>query len=374
MGSHMRSKILIVGAAAQMAMMAFAAQAQTTYPARPLGTYSQPVLPVTAAGAVAPSGTASDPIYTTPTAPATGAATSAKQDTGNTSLATIATNTTGTATAANQATANSSLSTIATNTTGLATAANQTTSATTLATIATNTTVGTAGTPATQVSSVQGVTSGTPVIVGGPVANNIAASGNPVAIGGIYSTAGSLGAITAGNRAEIQLDSVGNIRASITATQSAPANTATTVGSTLSRASNGATGPLAVATYKWDGTNEIFDVMPSTTARLVSSAATTNSTLIKASACTIFTIDAINTTASVKFLKIYNKATAPTIGTDTPVLTIAIPANSVNFVRSFPGGIRLATGCGYGETGAVADNDTTAVAAGDIVALNFTYF
>ncbi len=70
----------------------------------------------------------------------TGAATSAKQDTGNTSLATIATNSGTAATAANQTTANSSLSTIATNTTGAATAANQTTANTSLSTIATNTT------------------------------------------------------------------------------------------------------------------------------------------------------------------------------------------------------------------------------------------
>lgn len=56
-----------------------------------------------------------------------GGATEAKQDVGNASLATIATNTTGAATAANQATGNASLATIATNTTGAATAANQTT-------------------------------------------------------------------------------------------------------------------------------------------------------------------------------------------------------------------------------------------------------
>lgn len=49
----------------------------------------------------------------------TGAATSALQTTGNTSLSTIITNTTGVSTAANQTTGNASLSTIATNTTGL---------------------------------------------------------------------------------------------------------------------------------------------------------------------------------------------------------------------------------------------------------------
>jgi hypothetical protein len=69
----------------------------------------------------------------------TSIATAANQTTGNSSLSTIATNTTGAATAANQSTGNSSLSTIATNTTGAATAANQTTGNASLATIATNT-------------------------------------------------------------------------------------------------------------------------------------------------------------------------------------------------------------------------------------------
>ncbi len=66
-------------------------------------------------------------------------ATAANQTTGNSSLATIATNTAGLATASSQTTANSSLATIATNTTGLATASSQTTANSSLATIATNT-------------------------------------------------------------------------------------------------------------------------------------------------------------------------------------------------------------------------------------------
>lgn len=69
----------------------------------------------------------------------TGAATSALQTTGNTSLATIATNSGTQATAANQSTGNTSLASIVTNTTGIATAANQTAANTSLATIATNT-------------------------------------------------------------------------------------------------------------------------------------------------------------------------------------------------------------------------------------------
>lgn len=69
-----------------------------------------------------------------------GGSTAANQATANTSLATIVTNTTGASTAANQATANTSLATIASNTTGVATAANQVTSNTNTGTTASNTT------------------------------------------------------------------------------------------------------------------------------------------------------------------------------------------------------------------------------------------
>jgi hypothetical protein len=64
-----------------------------------------------------------------------GGATEAKQDVGNASLATIASNTTGVATAANQATGNASLSTIASNTAGIATAVNQVVANASLSTI-----------------------------------------------------------------------------------------------------------------------------------------------------------------------------------------------------------------------------------------------
>lgn len=95
------------------------------------------------------------------------------------------------------------------------------------------------------------------------------------------------------------------------------------------------------------------------------SAATTNATSVKASAGTIANIELTNTSASMKFFKLYNKASAPTVGTDTPILTLGIPANGA---RSFvpPVEWRLATGIAYAITGAVAVADTTAVAANDV--------
>jgi hypothetical protein len=102
----------------------------------------------------------------------------------------------------------------------------------------------------------------------------------------------------------------------------------------------------------------------------VISAASTNATSAKGSAGQVFTIIAMNTNAAVRYLKLYNKATAPTVGTDTPVLTLPIPGNTAGagFVLDTGGmGIAFATGIAYALTTGVADNDTGAVAANEIV-------
>ena len=104
--------------------------------------------------------------------------------------------------------------------------------------------------------------------------------------------------------------------------------------------------------------------------RLLSSAATTNATLIKASAGRLFLIIGRNNVASIRYLKFYNKASAPTVGTDVPVLTIALDASSRFEIDLNPYGQFFTTGIAFAITGAVADNDTTAIAAADILALN----
>lgn len=102
------------------------------------------------------------------------------------------------------------------------------------------------------------------------------------------------------------------------------------------------------------------------------SAATTNATSVKASSGNIGSLYLTNTTASTKFFKIFNKASAPTVGTDTPVLQVPIPpSTSINFETSYAG-LRLSTGIAYAITGAAALLDNTAVSAGDVL-VNMTY-
>lgn len=99
----------------------------------------------------------------------------------------------------------------------------------------------------------------------------------------------------------------------------------------------------------------------------VVAAATTNSTLVKAGRGRVTGLVLTNAHASaIRYVKLYNKVTAPTVGTDTPVMTVAIPAASAINVE-LGRGIEFSAGIGFGITGAAAVADTTAVVAGDVV-------
>lgn len=102
------------------------------------------------------------------------------------------------------------------------------------------------------------------------------------------------------------------------------------------------------------------------TQSFVNSAATTNATSTKASAGTVWSVVVSNINAAVRYLKLYNKASAPTVGTDVPVLTIAIPAGGVAQVDGGSNGLRFGTGIAWALTTGSADTDTAAVAASEI--------
>lgn len=101
------------------------------------------------------------------------------------------------------------------------------------------------------------------------------------------------------------------------------------------------------------------------------SAASTNATSVKASAGQVFGWAIYNGNAAVRFLKLYNKASAPTVGTDVPVMVVPIPAGALANV-AFPHGIAFAAGIAFALTTGVADSDTGAVAANELV-VNLAY-
>lgn len=105
------------------------------------------------------------------------------------------------------------------------------------------------------------------------------------------------------------------------------------------------------------------------TGSTINSAASTNATSVKASAGTLYSLFASNTGAAVAYVKIYNKASAPTVGTDTPILVLAVPATGNASANLGALGHRLATGIALAITTGALDSDTGAVAANQVKAL-----
>lgn len=120
-----------------------------------------------------------------------------------------------------------------------------------------------------------------------------------------------------------------------------------------------------------DGTVASFAGPSSAVGLLPSSANNTNPTSVKASAGKLFLVNGYNSSATTTYLKFYDKATAPTVGTDVPVLTLALPALAV-FSYDMQGFV-FATGIAYGLTTDAANAGAAAPAAGAILGLNVVY-
>lgn len=122
------------------------------------------------------------------------------------------------------------------------------------------------------------------------------------------------------------------------------------------------------------GTNAIGDVgtqyranaTGAGTINKINSAASTNATVVKASAGRLIGYHLSNTNAAFRYVKLYNVSSAPTAGAGTIVGIIALPPTSTVSV-SHPGGIAFSTGISYTMVTGAADADATAVAANDIV-------
>lgn len=94
--------------------------------------------------------------------------------------------------------------------------------------------------------------------------------------------------------------------------------------------------------------------------------ATTNETVVKAVVGQVYSIYANNTNAAVRYLKLYNKATVPIVGTDVPAMTLAIPAAGV-VAMDVSCGLAFSAGIAFALTAGVAATDIAAVAANEHV-------
>jgi hypothetical protein len=105
-----------------------------------------------------------------------------------------------------------------------------------------------------------------------------------------------------------------------------------------------------------------------TTRSRINSAATTNATNVKAAAGDLLAFELSNQSTGYRYVKFYDAATAPTVGTTAVAFVITIPPGGmVSPDYTAAGGIPFTTGISYAITaGTGLDADTTAVAAADV--------
>jgi len=181
-------------------------------------------------------------------------------------------------------------------------------------------------------------------------------------ITGAYLTSGN---ITGAGLYAIDVSSFQYVRLITTAFTSGTIVVETTTVTTGNLNPTGNSGTVAGTVTANQGT------LVSGTAISVVTTASTNASSQKAAAGNLFEITASNPTATAAYVKIYNKASAPTVGTDVPVMTLPVPAGG--FVSYVPGGQgkRLTTGIAMAVTAAMAATDTGVAVAG--VQIHGTY-
>lgn len=124
--------------------------------------------------------------------------------------------------------------------------------------------------------------------------------------------------------------------------------------------------PAASQSLPTKGANQLSAIAPNNTTGVV----------VKATPGVITGIQVGGIGSAPAYLKLYDKATAPT-GSDTPVKRILIPAaataaNGQMIAIDAPVGIKFAAGISYRVTTGIADNDTTAPAASTFL-INIDY-
>jgi len=206
---------------------------------------------------------------------------------------------------------------------------------------------GTAGTADAQVRTVQGVASMTPILVNATGQGDV-----PITLDG---EAVVLGAGTA---------EIGKLAAGSASIGTLGANSGTDIGDVdVTSISAGANlvGDVGISGARTSGGTSIFRSIDLDEGTLE---------IVKASAGQLYWIHAMNLAATVRFVKIYNAASG-TIGTGTPVLTFPIATqgdtNGAGFVFSVPNGVAFSTGITIGASTGVADADTGAPGANEVI-------
>ncbi len=121
------------------------------------------------------------------------------------------------------------------------------------------------------------------------------------------------------------------------------------------------------------GTTNAVQQIPGTSGGLSTtsfiSTAAVQTTQIKGSAGQIYAIEFFNVGAAAVYVRLYNQTGAPASTDGANIIWRGmVPGNTAGsgFVKSWPQGIACGTGIGWRVTGAVADNDTTVLAANQV--------
>ncbi len=93
---------------------------------------------------------------------------------------------------------------------------------------------------------------------------------------------------------------------------------------------------------------------------------------IKSTAGQIYGWYLFNNAATVRYIKLYNKAKAPSVGADTPAMTIPLPSGAAANVI-VPSGIAFSHGIGIAATTGVGDGNVGMPAANEVV-VNIIYY
>lgn len=137
----------------------------------------------------------------------------------------------------------------------------------------------------------------------------------------------------------------------------APGQATMTNSSPVVIASNQTAIPTSVASAATGGATPVYRV----------GANSNNSENIKGSAGTVYSVQVSSISTGIAYLKLYDKATAPTCGTDTPVAGFLVPGSSATTGSgnntTFSVGKNFALGIGVCLVTGIANSDNTAVAA-----------
>ncbi len=208
-------------------------------------------------------------------------------------------------------------------------------------------------------------TAADPNVVVGAAAHDAAVSGAPILQGGVAGSSAPT-AVSVGDAVRswhgLNGQQVVAVGAAFTGTDAAA--------NTLVYPQNSSTSfnhMLAVGGFRFNGTSWDRDRKPNVSKRIASSAASGNPDFLKASAGELVQFWGQNG-AAITYIQFYNKASAPTIGTDTPILTRAVAANAAFDVSIPNGGLYFATGIAYAFTTDAAG--TTGASAAAVTSCN----